>query len=320
MECTGKTNTNSTFCNPSIETKWAVGTINVLLTILGTFCNIALILIFKQKDLKSTFNSLMILQATFDLSYIWIFGLNALIYAMELEQIITSTLFMVGWAWNCCAFTKMAISMERFLVLCKNRKIHKFSFKLKTSVIMISALVLMLPYYNWCRGNQLYFVITRIWQFLIQAAIPVIFVLFLSFAVYKKLKLLRESEEFEQADEALKKSVGRARLTLVINTIFVTCTCLYWLRLPVDVRYKIVFHKHFVWILLKLAFQIAKWNPTFNVLKSGFWRTLMTSVGGMISLIYCSSNFLVLKYLLWKEKRSLQTSNRPNSTFYVSLI
>ena len=178
----------------------------------------------------------------------------------------------------------------------------------------------MSPFHRWYRQNFIYFVITRTWQFLIQGAIPCTSLLLLNVAVYKRLKLLRESEEFEQADEALKKSVGRARLTLVINSIFVTCTCLYWLRLPVDVRYKIVFHKHFVWILLKLAFQIAKWNPTFNVLKSGFWRTLMTSVGGMISLIYCSSNFLVLKYLLWKEKRSLQTSNRPNSTFHVSLI
>ena len=318
MECTAKANSNSTFLNPSIELKVTFGTCYGLLAVLGMFCNIALINIFKLKDQKITFNCLMILQATFDLSYIWIFVVNGIAYVMDLpDQITTLTSFLIGCVWNCCAFTKIAIIMERYLVLCKNRKMSNFSFKW---TIMISALVLMLPYYNWCRGNQLYFVITRIWQFLIQAAIPVIFVLFLSFAVYKKLKLLRESEEFEQADEALKKSVGRARLTLVINTIFVTCTCLYWLRLPVDVRYKIVFHKHFVWILLKLAFQIAKWNPTFNVLKSGFWRTLMTSVGGMISLIYCSSNFLVLKYLLWKEKRSLQTSNRPNSAFYVSLI
>jgi len=284
MECTGKTNTNSTFCEPSIETKLAVGTINVLLTILGTFCNIALILIFKQKDLKSTFNSLMILQATFDLSYIWIFGLNALIYAMELEQIITSTLFMVGWAWNCCAFTKMAISMERFLVLCKNRKIHKFSFKLKTSVIMIIALVLRLPYQNWWPGNQLYFEITRIWQFLIQGAIPCIFILFTSVKIYKsttynlQLECLRESEGFKQADEALKKSVARARLTLVINTIFVGVTFIYWLRLPWDIN---------------------KWNPSFNVLKTGYWRTILTYVGGMISLIYSSSNFLVLQYLCY---------------------
>lgn len=297
MECTAKANSNSTFLNPSIELKVTFGTCYGLLAVLGMFCNIALINIFKLKDQKITFNCLMILQATFDLAYIWIFVVTGIAYVMDLpDQIKTVTLFLIGCAWNCCAFTKIAIIMERYLVLCKNRKMSNFSFKW---TIMISALVLMLPYYNWCRGNQLYFVITRIWQFLIQAAIPVIFVLFLSVAVYKKLKLLRESEEFEQADEALKKSVGRARLTLVINTIFVTFTCLYWLRLPVD---------------------IDKWNPTFNVLKSGFWRTLMTSVGGMISLIYCSSNFLVLKYLLWKEKRSLQTSNRPNFTFYVSLI
>ena len=104
---------------------------------------------------------------------------------------------------------------------------------------MTLAIVLMLPFHGWNERNYTYYVITRVWQFLVQAAIPSITIIFLNVAVYKRLKLLRESEAFKQADEALKKSILRARLSMWIAIIFVTNQCIYWSRLPFDVRYYI---------------------------------------------------------------------------------
>ena len=101
----------------------------------------------------------------------------------------------------------------------------------------------MLPFHRWYRQNFCYFVITRTWQFLVQGAIPCTSLLFLNVAVYKRLKLLRASEAFKQADEALKKSILRARLSMWIAIIFVISQCIVWLRLPYDVRYLLFFRK-----------------------------------------------------------------------------
>ena len=95
----------------------------------------------------------------------------------------------------------------------------------------------MLPFHGWNEGNFTFYAITRVWQFLVQAAIPSITIIFLNVAVYKRLKLLRESEAFKQADEALKKSIVRAQLSMWIAIIFVISQFIVWLRLPYDVRY-----------------------------------------------------------------------------------
>ena len=104
--------------------------------------------------------------------------------------------------------------------------------------IVFLSFILMLPYHRWYNENYYYFVITRLWQCFIQGIIPCTTILFLSAAVYKKLKELKESAEFKQADEALRKSVVRARLQLWISTIFVTSQFFIWIRIPFDVRYK----------------------------------------------------------------------------------
>ena len=117
------------------------------------------------------------------------------------------------------------------------RNTDNFSFIWTVSIIVILAIILMLPFHRWYRQNFCYFVITRTWQFLVQGAIPCTSLLFLNVAVYKRLKLLRESEAFKQADEALKKSIVRAHLSMWIAIIFVISQFIVWLRLPYDVRY-----------------------------------------------------------------------------------
>ena len=102
---------------------------------------------------------------------------------------------------------------------------------------MIMACLMMSPFRMWCRANFTYFSITRTWEFLAQCGIPCTVILYLSFGVYKRLKILCGSEDFKDQNEALRKSVAKARLTLSMNMIFVTCEFLFWIRLPIDVRY-----------------------------------------------------------------------------------
>jgi len=151
----------------------------------------------------------------------------------------------------------------------------------------------MSPFHRWYRQNFIYFVITRTWQFLIQGAIPCTSLLLLNVAVYKRLKLLRESEAFKQADEALKKSIVRARLSMWITIIFVTSQVIGWLRLPYD---------------------IMTWTPNFDELRIGNNRKTMLAFGTLMYSINLSSNFFVYKYLLWKERRTLEKSE-----FYVNM-
>ena len=176
---------------------------------------------------------------------------------------------------------------------------------------MILAIVLMLPFHRWYRQNFCYFVITRTWQFLVQGAIPCTSLLFLNVAVYKRLKLLRESEAFKQADEALKKSIVRARLSMWITIIFVTSQVIGWLRLPYDVRYILQVKS---WSKLLNSFQIITWTPNFDELRIGNNRKTMLAFGTLMYSINLSSNFFVYKYLLWKERRTLEKSE-----FYVNM-
>ena len=128
-----------------------------------------------------------------------------------------------------------------FCILFRNT--DKFPFKWTVIIIVILAIVLMLPFNEWNNDNFTYFVVTKTWQSVIQGAIPCTSLLLLNVAVYKRLKLLRASEAFKQADEALKKSILRARLSMWIAIIFVISQCIVWLRLPYDVRYLLFLRK-----------------------------------------------------------------------------
>ena len=129
--------------------------------------------------------------------------------------------------------------------------------------------------------------------------------------MYKRLKLLRESEAFKQADEALKKSIVRARLSMWITIIFVTSQVIGWLRLPYDVRYILQVKS---WSKLLNSFQIMTWTPNFDELRIGNNRKTMLAFGTLMYSINLSSNFFVYKYLLWKERRTLEKSE-----FYVNM-
>ena len=117
------------------------------------------------------------------------------------------------------------------------RNTDNFSFKWTVIIIVVLAIVLLSPFSEWNNEDKTYFVVTKTWQSLIHGVIPSTSLVFLNVSVYKRLKLLRESEVFKHADKALKESILRARLAKWISIIFVISQCLFWVRLPFDVRY-----------------------------------------------------------------------------------
>ena len=64
--------------------------------------------------------------------------------------------------------------------------------------------------------------------------------------------------------------------------------------------------------------QILKWEPGMYALKSGQERRTFTLIGVMLILMNFSANFMVYKYLIWRNGRSskkVETSETPNPTF-----
>ena len=90
-----------------------------IFALIGVFSNIAMIHIFKQKDLKVRFNCLIIVRAVFDLITICCFLFTGLMYLIKVEM--APWMFLCACAFNCSAFTMTTIALERYLVLCKNK-------------------------------------------------------------------------------------------------------------------------------------------------------------------------------------------------------
>ena len=85
--------------------------------LIGIISNIALIVIYKQKDLKVRFNCLMLSLAVFDLMTILAFALTAIV---ELAVGTNTVLpFLSGALLNCSAYTMTAIAIEQYLLLCR---------------------------------------------------------------------------------------------------------------------------------------------------------------------------------------------------------
>ena len=85
----------------------------------GIISNVALIHIFKQKDLKVRFNCLMILLTAFDLAKLFSFDVNALLYFLEVDA--KALRFLDHLVFNCSTYTMMAMALERFRWICRQK-------------------------------------------------------------------------------------------------------------------------------------------------------------------------------------------------------
>ena len=226
-------------------------------TVIGLASNIALIGIYKKKDLTLRFNSLMLTLAFFDLTTIVFFILTAILQLTIGHELNLVLLYLDGSLIICSAYTMVAIALDRYLSLCKGITNNRYKLPIKWTIarILVVGLVLMSPYHMWNQGNKSYFVVTRTWQFVVQALVPCTSLLILTITLYKKLQRLKADEEFaDYADVALRKSILKVRLALLISSIFVISQILVWLPLPYDVSNIPVLHTVLVCVTVKLIF------------------------------------------------------------------
>ena len=106
------------------QSAWNIGLQWTIFT-LGLIGNIALIVIFSKKDLKLRFNGLIIKLAVFDLVYVTTQLTLSMINYLDIKDTayidIRSILgAMNEVAFSCSALTAVAISFERYALICHN--------------------------------------------------------------------------------------------------------------------------------------------------------------------------------------------------------
>ena len=101
------------------QSSWIIG-VQWIAVVFGLTGNIALVAIYGKKDLRQRFNSLILTLAIFDVIYLCsqiresmtlFLGERDLYYKME---VFTKTAFSLS------TFTAIAISIERYCMLCRN--------------------------------------------------------------------------------------------------------------------------------------------------------------------------------------------------------
>ena len=104
------------------QSAWNIGLQWTIFT-LGLIGNITLIVIFSRKDLKLRFNGLIIKLAVFDLVYMTSELTWSMIDYLNVElddEIHLTVVVLTHVAFSCSAFTAIAISLERYILICHN--------------------------------------------------------------------------------------------------------------------------------------------------------------------------------------------------------
>ena len=87
-----------------------------LFALIGIVSNLALLLIYKKKDLSIRFNCLMLLLATFDMVTMFMYYLLTLILAVLIgPDQLDILLYFDSCCISCSVYTITAIALERFL-------------------------------------------------------------------------------------------------------------------------------------------------------------------------------------------------------------
>ena len=212
-----------------------------LFGVIGIVSNIALIRTYKKKDLSVRFNSLMLILAIFDLATIALFILTGIVQlTVVLDPGFNAVLLYLDViVVNCTAYTMAAIALDRYLI-CRNQIPNQSQLPILPTMVKVTviSMILLAPYHRWYPENFLYHAITRSWHFLITFAIPCTALMIFSVAMYKKLQLWKESNEFDnKSNMRLRKSVQKIRLTLSICSIFVLSQITAWAPRPYEVSY-----------------------------------------------------------------------------------
>ena len=101
------------------QSSWII-VVNWIAVVFGLIGNIALIAIFLKKDKSVRFNNLILTLAVFDVIYLCMEITASMAYYFDelaLEQKIAK---FVNVAFSLSSFTAIAISLERYCMLCRN--------------------------------------------------------------------------------------------------------------------------------------------------------------------------------------------------------
>ena len=90
-----------------------------LFALIGIVSNLALLLIYKKKDLSIRFNCLMLLLATFDMVTMFMYLLTLILAVLIGPDELDILLYFDSCCISCSVYTITTIALERFLVLCK---------------------------------------------------------------------------------------------------------------------------------------------------------------------------------------------------------
>ena len=102
-----------------LQSAWNIGIQWTIFT-LGFIGNIALIVIFSKKDLKLKFNGLIITLAVFDLVYMITQMTQSMLFYLSKRDYANGLTGLTHVAFSCSAFTAIAISLERYILICHN--------------------------------------------------------------------------------------------------------------------------------------------------------------------------------------------------------
>ena len=95
-------------------------------------------------------------------------------------------------------------------------------------------MILSLPQPYWNKSNNVYYTTTMIFNFICVGVIPSVVLIFVNKELYQKLSVCKSELKStklssQKTKEAIKKSIFRARLSILIALTFVLCQTLYWI-------------------------------------------------------------------------------------------
>ena len=124
--------------------------------------------------------------------------------------------------------------MAKLRTFCLSRETNKYPKRLTITAIILLAIIMNAPYCMWNSTNFAYFVATRCFQFLVQALIPCVLIIYMNYQLHQKLKSVLKGTYSAN----FRKSIFRARLSLAITGIFIMSQFVMWLPLPYEVIQK----------------------------------------------------------------------------------
>ena len=184
----------------------------ITISIFGLFGNTALIYTYSKKNLEIRFNALMITLAAYDIFYLITDSTTLITNHWTLNH-------FRGFAFTGSIITTVTISLERYLVLCKDSHILDKKLTIPWHIVLITATSILIN-----------LTLLGVYLFVTWTIILSTILLVLNLRLYQKLKILKQSlVTTNKSNKNLKKSMFRAKLCFCFTIMFIICSFVAWL-------------------------------------------------------------------------------------------